>query len=178
MKLLGSGGAKGIRLTVVWLGDECIHSSVLLRAGIEDQLVSRDTPVAHCARHVVSRTVDDEITEQRLALPESAVVGIGWVELIQTIEKVLLGVGEELLQIHLCALGRQLALVAEVETFIAVTVDYEGHLGEVSLLPFVAGEVADDVSVDGGAVVEIAVAIDADWLCLVSGDVRLLGCGL
>lgn len=70
----------------------------------------------------------------------------------------------------------QLALVAEDVAFVAVAVDEEGHFGEVPLFPFVAGEVADDVAVDGGAVVEVAVAVDA-WLSFVGRDVGLLGCG-
>lgn len=166
------------RLTVVGLSNECINGTVLLRAGVEDQLVSRDTPVTHGTGHVIRWTVDDEIAKQGLTLPEGTVVGIGWIKLIQTIEEVLLGIWEELLQIHLRALGCQLGLIAEVEAFVAVAVDDEWHFGEVSLLPFVAGKVTDDVSINRGTVVEIAVAIDADWLCLVGGDVRLLSRGL
>ena len=60
----------------------------------------------------------------------------------------LLGVGEEFLQVRGCALGGQLTLVAEGIAFVAVAVDEEGDFGEVALLPFVAWEVADHVSVD------------------------------
>lgn len=172
-------GKEGIaRLTVVGLGNECIDGTVLLRAGVEYQLVSRDAPVTHGTGHVVCWTIDDEVAKQGLTLPESAVVGICRIELIQTIKEVLLGIWEELLQIHLRALGCQLGLIAEVEAFVAVAVDDEWHFSEVSLLPFVAGKVTDDVSIDGGTVVEITVAIDADWLRFVCGDVRLLSCGL
>jgi hypothetical protein len=47
----------------------------------------------------------------------------------------------------------------------------------VALFPFVAGEVADYVTVDGGAVVEVAEAVDSEGLSVVGGDVGLLGGG-
>lgn len=119
-----------------------------LGAGIEDELVSRDAHVAHRASHIVSRAGDDEVAEERLALPESAVEGICRVKLVESVEEALLGVGEELLQVRLCPCGGQLTLVAEAVAFIAVAVDEEGRFGEVALLPFVARQVADDVSVD------------------------------
>jgi hypothetical protein len=49
---------------------------VFLGTGVEYELVSRDAHVAHRARHVVSRAVDDEVAEEGLALPESAVVRV------------------------------------------------------------------------------------------------------
>ena len=119
-----------------------------LGAGIEDELVSRDTHVAHRASHVIRRAGDDEVAEERLALPEGAVEGIGRVELVESVEEALLGVGEELLQVHLCPCGGQLALIAEAVAFVAVAVDKEGGFGEVALLPFVAWQVADDIPVD------------------------------
>lgn len=120
---------------------------MLLGAGIEDELVRRDAHVAHRAGHVVRGAVDDEVAEDCLALPESAVVRIRRVELVQTVEEVLLGVWEELLQVHCSSCGGQFALVAEVESFVTVAIDEERGFGEVALLPFVAREVTDDVSV-------------------------------
>ena len=151
---------------------------MLLRAGVEDQFVSRDAGVAHRARHVVRRAVDDEVAEEGLALPEGAVEGFARVQLVEAVEKVLLGVGEELLQVRGGGFGGQLALVAEVEAFVAVAVDEERGFGEVAALPFVAWEVADQVAVYGGAVVEVSVAVDAQRLGVVGVEVRLLGCGL
>jgi hypothetical protein len=39
-------------------------------------------------------------------------------------------------------------------------VDEQGNFSEVALLPLVAGEVADDVAVDGGAVEEVAESVE------------------
>jgi hypothetical protein len=120
---------------------------VRLGAGVKDELVSRDSHVTHRAGHVIRRTVDDEVAKECLALPECAVERIFRVQLVQPIEEVLFGVGEEFLQVRCGALGGQLALVAEAIAFVAVAVDEERSFGEVALLPFVAWEVADDVSV-------------------------------
>jgi hypothetical protein len=49
---------------------------VQLSAGVEDELVRWLTGVGHCAGHVVGWTVDDEVAEEILALPESAIVGV------------------------------------------------------------------------------------------------------
>ena len=76
-----------------------------LVAGVEDQLVCRNAGVATGGCHVVGWTIDDEVAEERLASPESAVVGFGRIELVQAIEEVLLGVGEQLLEVCGCALG-------------------------------------------------------------------------
>jgi len=40
-------------------------------------------------------------------------------------------------------------------------VDEQGDFGEVALFPFVTGEIADDVAVNGGAVVEVAESVEA-----------------
>lgn len=129
--LLSSGRerSKGVRdgllLTgrVVGLESESFGGAVDLGASVEDQLVSRDACVAAGGSHVVGWAVDDEVAEERLALPESAVVGFGRVELVQAVEEVLLGVREQLLQVCGRALGSQDALIAEGEAFVAVAVD-------------------------------------------------------
>ena len=45
----------------------------------------------------------------------------------------------------------------------------------MTLFPFVAGEVADDVAVDGGAVEEVAESVEGWGGGVVSVDVSLLG---
>jgi hypothetical protein len=74
------------------------------------------------------------------------------------------------------------ALVAVVVAFVPVVVDEQRDFGEVALLPLVAGEVADDVAVDGGAVEEVAESVELGRgvICV---DVGLLcgcfeGCGV
>jgi hypothetical protein len=133
---------------IVRLCNKPSRRTVLLGSSIEDELVSRDAHVAHRASHVISRAIDNEIPKDRLALPESAVERIGRVKLVQPIEEVLLSIREELSQVRCGAFGGQLALVTKVKAFVAVAVDEERGFGEVALLPFVAWEVADDVSVD------------------------------
>jgi hypothetical protein len=54
-------------------------------------------------------------------------------------------------------------------------VDEQRDFGEVALLPLVAGEVADDVAVDGGAVEEVAESVEGWGGGVVSVDVSLLG---
>jgi hypothetical protein len=78
---------------------------VRLGAGVEDELVRWNTHVAHRAGHVVGGTVDDEVAKECLALPEGAVERIFRVQLVQPIEEVLFGVGEEFLQVRCGALG-------------------------------------------------------------------------
>jgi hypothetical protein len=60
---------------VITRKDERASSAVQLRAGIKDELVRWLACISHCAGHVVGRTVDDEVAENVLTLPESAVVG-------------------------------------------------------------------------------------------------------
>lgn len=59
---------------IVLREDERASSAVQLRAGIKDELVRWLACISHCAGHVISRAVDDEVAEDILALPESAVV--------------------------------------------------------------------------------------------------------
>ena len=61
---------------VVLCEDESACGAVQVRAGVEDELVGWLAGVGHCAGHVVGRAVDDEVAEEVLALPESAVVRI------------------------------------------------------------------------------------------------------
>ena len=56
--------------------DEWACGAVQLSAGVEDELVRWLTGVGHCTGHVVGWTVDDEVAEEILALPESAIVGV------------------------------------------------------------------------------------------------------
>ena len=70
-------GMQYLTRRVVRKRDEHSRRAVRLGAGVEDELVSRDAHVAHRAGHVVRRTIDDEVAEEGLALPESAVKGIG-----------------------------------------------------------------------------------------------------
>lgn len=67
---------------VVGLESESFGGAVDLGASVEDQLVNRDACVAASGSHVVGWAVDDEVAEERLALPESAVVSFGRVELV------------------------------------------------------------------------------------------------
>jgi hypothetical protein len=80
--------------------------------------------------------------------------------LVQTIEERSRRSGPESPQIFLRLGRRRDALVAVVVAFVAVVVDEKWDFGEVALLPFVAGEVADDVAVDGGAVEEVAEGVE------------------
>ena len=89
-----------------------------LRACVEDELVRRQTGVGHCAGHVVGWTVDDVVAEEILALPESAVVGLQRVKLVQPTEEGLLCDWEESLEICLGACGGCYALVAVVVSFL------------------------------------------------------------
>lgn len=82
---------------IVRLRNEPSRRAVLLAAGVEDELVSRHAHVAHRAGHVVRGAVDDEVSKNGLALPESAVERICRVQLVETVEEVLLGVWEQLL---------------------------------------------------------------------------------
>jgi hypothetical protein len=54
-------------------------------------------------------------------------------------------------------------------------VDEQGNFSEVALLPLVAGEVADDVAVDGGAVEEVAESVEGRGRRVVGVYVGLLG---
>lgn len=152
-----------VKLTrgIIGVGNKSSSGSVLLRAGVEDELIGWDTHIGHGTRHVVGRTIDDEVTKERLPLPECAVERIHWVQLVEAVEERLLGIWEELLQIHRSALGGKFALVAEVETLVAVSVDEQRYFAEVSLLPFIAWEIANDVSVNGRPVIEIAKPVDS-----------------
>ena len=67
---------------VIGLEGEGFGSAVDLGAGVEDQLVCRDACIAASGSHVVRRAIDDEVAKERLALPESAVVSFGRVELV------------------------------------------------------------------------------------------------
>jgi len=62
--------------------DERRCGAVQLRAGVEDELVRGQASVGHCACHVMGWAVDDVVAEEVLALPESAVVGFKWIELV------------------------------------------------------------------------------------------------
>lgn len=108
------------RLTsrVVAREDEWPCSAMQLRAGVEDELVRRLSGVGHCAGHVVGWTVDDVVSEEVLALPESAIVRFERIELVQPVEEGLFGDGEEGLEIFLCTFGGCYALVAVVVTFL------------------------------------------------------------
>lgn len=94
-----------------------------LVSSVEDHFVRWDALISHGGCHVTSWAVNDKVTEERLALPESAVEGFGWVELIQAVEEMLLSIREQLLEVCCCALGGQDALVAEGESFVALAVD-------------------------------------------------------
>lgn len=96
---------------------------MLLGAGVEDELVGGDSHIGHSACHVVGRAVDDEVTKERLPLPECAIERIHRVQLVEAVEERLLRVWEELLQIHSCALRSKFALVAEIEALVTVSVD-------------------------------------------------------
>jgi hypothetical protein len=45
-----------------------------LRASIEDEFIRRQALVSHCTGHIVRRAVDDIVSKEILALPESTVV--------------------------------------------------------------------------------------------------------
>jgi hypothetical protein len=45
-----------------------------LRASIKDEFVRRQALVSHCTGHIVRRAVDDIVSKEILALPESTVV--------------------------------------------------------------------------------------------------------
>jgi hypothetical protein len=66
-------GARHTR-RVITRKDERAGGAVQLRAGVEDELVCWLACIGHCAGHVVCWTVNDEVAENVLALPESAVV--------------------------------------------------------------------------------------------------------
>ena len=59
---------------IVLCEDESARGAVQLRAGVEDELVRWLAGVGHRAGHVMGWAVDDEVAEEILALPESAVV--------------------------------------------------------------------------------------------------------
>lgn len=69
-----SGGEVELTRTIVPREDERCSSTVQLRASVEDEFVRWQTVVGHCTGHIVCRTVDDVVTKDVLALPESAVV--------------------------------------------------------------------------------------------------------
>ena len=98
-------GRQYLTRRVVRQRDKHSGRAVRLGTGVEDEFVSRDAHVTHRASHIVRRTIDDEVAEEGLALPESAVERVGRVQLVESIEEVLLGVGEEFLQVRGCALG-------------------------------------------------------------------------
>jgi hypothetical protein len=148
---------------------------VQLRPGVENEFVRRQARVGHSGCHVVSRTVDNEIPKERLTLPESAVESIPRVKLVQTIEKRRRRGRPQSLQIGLRLARRCNALVAVVVAFVAVVVDEQGNFSEVALLPLVAGEVADDVAVDGGAVEEVSEGVEGRGGGVVGVYVGLLG---
>lgn len=58
---------------IVLREDERAGSAVQLRASVEYELVRWLACISHCASHVIGRAVDDEVAEDILALPESAV---------------------------------------------------------------------------------------------------------
>lgn len=89
---------------VVGLQDKHCGGAVELIAGIEDHLVCWDAFIGHSGNHIVSVAVDYEVSQERSALPERAIVSFGWVELVQAIEEVLLSVGKQLLKIRGCTL--------------------------------------------------------------------------
>ena len=108
---------------VVGLEDEDCGGTVELVAGVEDHFVRWDALIGHSGCYVRSWAVDDKVTKERLALPECAVISFDRVELIQTIEEMLLCVREQLLEVCGCALRGKYALVAEGESFVAVAVN-------------------------------------------------------
>lgn len=59
---------------IVLCEDESTCGTVQLRAGVEDELVRWLAGVGRRAGHVIGGAVDDEVTEEILALPESAIV--------------------------------------------------------------------------------------------------------
>jgi hypothetical protein len=69
----------GLTLRIIRVEQERRRGAVQLRPGIEDEFVRRQSRVRHRAGHVVSRTVDDEITEEGLALPEGAIERVSWI---------------------------------------------------------------------------------------------------
>jgi hypothetical protein len=45
-----------------------------LRPSIKDEFIRRQALVSHCTGHIMRRAVDDVVSEEILALPESAVI--------------------------------------------------------------------------------------------------------
>lgn len=75
MQCSSAGG--GLRTRgVVPREHEWACGAVQLSAGVEDELVRWLAGVGHCAGHVMGWTVDDEVAEEILTLPESAIVGV------------------------------------------------------------------------------------------------------
>jgi len=81
-KMLLVGGRWLLTRGVVLCEDESACGAVQLRAGVEDELVRWLAGVGHRAGHVIGWAVDDEVAEEILALPESAVVRLQGVELV------------------------------------------------------------------------------------------------
>jgi hypothetical protein len=50
------------------------RSAMQLRASIKDEFVCRQALISHSTSHVIRRAVDDVVSKEILALPESAVV--------------------------------------------------------------------------------------------------------
>jgi len=81
-KMLLVGGRWLFTRGVVLCEDECACGAVQLCAGIEDEFICWLADVGHCAGHVIGWAVDDEVAEEILALPESAVVRLQGVEMV------------------------------------------------------------------------------------------------
>lgn len=139
--------------------NEYCGGAVELVAGVEDHVIRWNTLTGHSGCHVTSWAVDDKVAKERLALPESAVIGFVQVELMQAIEELLLHVGEQSLEVRRCTLSGQHALVAEGESLVIVAVDQQWDFGEIAFFPFVAGQVTNDIAVYVRAVVGISVAV-------------------
>jgi hypothetical protein len=75
----GWRGRKGVGRTrrIVRLKRKSPRSAMFLRARVENQFIRRHALIRHRASHIVRRTINNEIPEKRLALPESAVEGLG-----------------------------------------------------------------------------------------------------
>lgn len=152
-----------------------------LRASIKDEFIRRQALFSHCTGHIMRGAVNNVVSEEILALPESAVVRFYWVELVESVEERFLRDGEEGLQVCLSFGDGGYALVAivvaflvgalvevlvccfgwrfgsvDISTYVAIVIDDQRDFGEVALLPFVAGKVPDQIAVYGRTVVEVS----------------------
>ena len=149
--------------------------AVQLATGTEDQFVHGLAPIRDRGGHVVGGTVYDEVAEQGLALEEGAVVVISGIQLVKSGEEGLLCGREEGLEVRGLLEYGGLRLVGEDRAFVAVAVDEERHLAEVTLLEFVGWEVTNDIAIDTWSVVEVAVPIVHLWHGVITLEVRCLG---